>query len=344
MNTIFKIGLGLLLSILNVIGVYSQSNNNSNQVEYIHLIGESVFPEGIVELPNNDLLVGGIGDGSIQRIDSKNKVTYFNKPHENGLFSTLGMCVDEKRNQLWVINLNQKTANGYPGSNLKIFDLATGKLIKTISENFIVGAFFNEIDIDGNGRVYISNTIGPEIYTATFNSTEAEVFVKNDLLTNPAPDQPLALNGLAITPDKKFLIVSVMSRFHGGDGRLVRINLTTKEVSPVLLTGDEATKAFAGSDHMFFYKGQLFMVNVFSKAATIMTAEFNKDYSTANLKIRDKSQTIYDRPAASAIRKGRIYTINSQLNHVVDDKDGKLNTPPVPPFTVVSVPLSELMK
>lgn len=134
-----------------------------------------------------------------------------------------------------------------------------------------------------------------------------------------------------------------MDRLDAGDGKLVRINLATKAVTPIALKGSEAVKAFAGSDGMFFYKGQLFMVNVFSKAGAIITALFNKDYSVATLQIRDKFQNVYDRPTASAINNGRLYTVNSQLNHIIDDADGQLNTPPEKPFKVVSVPLKAVL-
>jgi sugar lactone lactonase YvrE len=344
MTGILKLAFSLLFSVLTVTAVYSQSNNQSDKAEFIFLKGDGVFPESIITLPNKDLLVSCIGDGSIQRIDSKNIITYFNNPHENGILSALGMAIDKKRNQLWVINLNLKMANGYPGSNLKVFDLSSGKLIKTISEDYVPGSFFNDLTIDESGRVYISNTVGPNIWTATIDSKEAEVFVKSDLLENPDPDQPLDQNGIAITPDHNYIIVSVMHRFMGGKGRLVRINIASKEVTNVSLNDGEAVKAFAGADGMFFYNKQLLMVNVFPKAAVIMTATFNQDYSVATLAIKNKSQSIYDRPTSSAIRNGKLYTVNSQLNHIVDDKDGKLNTPPVTPFKVVSVPLTALLK
>jgi hypothetical protein len=152
------------------------------------------------------------------------------------------------------------------------------------------------------------------------------------------------LNGLTITPDNKYLIASVMNRTIKGGGTLVRVNIATKAVSAVKLKDDEATKSFSGSDGMFFYNGQMLMVNVFSSAGAIFTAKFNGDYSEASLTIRNKFQSVYDRPTASAIRSGKLYTVNSQLNHIIDDKDGKLNTPPVLPFKVVAVPLAELLK
>lgn len=331
----------LLLTVLSFNAAFAQSNNG---VEYINLKGEATFPEGIHALPNGDLLVGGFGDGSIQRINSKNEVSYFSQSGENGMVIAVGMAVDEKRNQLWVANFNFKTESGKPGSNLKLFDLNSGKLVKTIPENFIEGVFFNEVTIDDSGTVFVTDTFNPKIWTANAQSTEAKVFVENELFSNPDPNQPFDLNGLTITPDKKYLIASVMDRLDAGDGRLVRVNLATKEVSPVMLRGEKAVKAFAGSDGMFFHNGKLLMVNVYSKAGAIITADFNKDYSVADLIVRNKFDSVYDRPTATAIRNGRLYTVNSQLNHIIDDADGKLNTPPEKPFKVVSVPLKDLLK
>ncbi len=333
---------GLLLATLSIKGVFAQSNNQ-NTTETIALQGTQLFPEGIITLPNNDILVGGFGDGSIQKIDKQNKLSYFSKTGENGMVIAVGFALDTKNNRLWVANFNFKTASGNPGSNFKVFDYTSGKLLKTIPERFIEGAFFNEVTLDEKGNAYVSNTFGPNLYTANFESIEPSIFVTNEILKNPSPDQPFGLNGLTITPDKKYLVASVMNRTIKGGGTLVRVNLATKEVSPIQLNDDLATKAFSGSDGMFFDKGQLFMVNVFSASGAIFTAKFNPDYSKATLTIRDKFQSVYDRPTASAIRNGRLYTVNSQLNHIIDDKDGKINTPPVLPFKVVSVPLAGLL-
>jgi hypothetical protein len=338
-----KIAAGLLLSILSISAMNAQSNSAS-KTETIALQGAQLFPEGIITLPNNDLLIGGFGDGPIQKIDSKNKVSYFSKSGENGMVIAVGMALDVKNNRLWVANFNFKTESGNPGSNMKVFDYTTGKLLKTIPETFIQGAFFNEVALDASGRVYVSNTFGPTVYSTTFESTNTDVFATSDLLKNPAADQPFGQNGLTITPDKKYLLVSVMNRTIKGGGTLVRVDLATKEVKSVKLKDDEATKAFSGSDGMFFYKDQLMMVNVYSQSGAIFSAKFNADYSEASLTIRNKFQSVYDRPTASAIRNGKLYTVNSQLNHIIDDKDGKINTPPVLPFNVVSVPLAELLK
>ncbi len=334
-----KFSMAMMIIAVIAIGANAQST------ETINLQGNQLFPEGILTLPNNDLLVGGFGDGSIQRIDSKNNVTYFSKAGENGMVIAVGMALDKKNNRLWVANFNFKTESGKPGSNMKVFDYTTGKLLKTLPEKFIEGAFFNEVIVDAKGNVYVSDTFGPNLWTTSFESTDTKVFVTDaGLLKNPSPDQPFGLNGLTITPDQKYLIASVMNRTIKGGGTLVRVNVATKQVSAVKLADDEATKSFSGSDGMFFHNGQLIMVNVFSSAGAIISAKFNADYSTAKLTVHNKFQSVYDRPTASTIRNGKLYTVNSQLNHIIDDKDGKLNTPPVLPFKVVGVSLSELLK
>ena len=314
-------------------------------VARIPLKGEQLFPEGIIGLPNQDLLVGGFGDGSIQRINDKNVVSSFSKAGDNGMVIAVGFAVDEKNQRLWVANFNFKTESGLPGSNLKVFDYTTGKLLKTIPETFVQGAFFNELALDAKGNVYISDTFNPSIWSAKFESKEPQVFVtESSLLKNPSADQPFGLNGLALTPDENYLIASVMNRTIRGGGRLVRVALKTKAVSDVELRADEATEAFSGSDGMFFHQGQLLMVNVYSQAGAIVTAKFNSTYSAASLTLRTKFQHVYDRPTASAIRDGKLYTVNSQLNHIIDDRDGQLNTPPNLPFEVVAVPLAKLLK
>lgn len=311
---------------------------------FVTLQGSALYPEGIIARSNGDVFTSGFGDGSVQKITNGTDVSYFSRPGQNGMVIGVGMAIDEQRNRLWIANFNFQTAAGVPGSQLKVFDLNTGQLLKTIPETFIPGTFFNELTIDPTGRVYVSDTFNPQIWTADVNLNGVEVFVKNDLLSNPDPNQPFDLNGLTITPDNNYLIASVMDRLDAGDGRLVRINLATKAVSGIQLNGQSAVAAFAGSDGMFFDNNQLFMVNVFSKAGAIITARFNADYSSADLTIRNRFQSVYDRPTASTIRDGRLWTVNSQLNHIIDDADGVLGTPPTAPFKLVHVSLNDLLR
>lgn len=315
-----------------------------NDASYISLQGEALFPEGIHTLPNGNLLVGGFGDGSLQEISPNGTVSYFSASGENGMVIAVGMAIDEDRNRLWVANFNFNTGDGVPGSQMKVFDLESKTVIATLPETFIPGVFFNEVVIDPLGNVYISDTFNPQIWKADADLSAVEVFVNNDLLSNPAPDQPFDLNGLSITPDDNYLIASVMDRLDAGDGKLVRIGLKDKSVENISLKGKAAIAAFAGSDGMFFHEQQLIMVNVFSAAGAIITASFDADYRTATLTIRDRYQGVYDRPTASAVWNGKLWTVNSQLDHIIDDANGAKGTPHEKPFKIVGVPLSKVLK
>ncbi len=107
------------------------------------------------------------------------------------------------------------------------------------------------------------------------------------------------------------------------------------------LVGD-AVPAFGGSDGMFFENGTLIMVNV-TPPASIMTADFNEDYSRAEMVSRDAFESVYRRPTSSALRDGRLWTVNSQLDHIINDENGALGTPPDLPFELVHVPLDGLL-
>lgn len=313
---------------------------------------ENLYPEGIIVADNGDIYVSGFGDiasgnGSVIRIpNGTTTAEYFKNEGEDGLLSAVGMEIDQARNRLFVANANL----GAGTSDLKIFDLTTGNLIKTITHPSHGFTFFNEIAIDASGRVYISDTGDAVIWTVASNTddanlpNEAEVFVTDPLLANPDPNRAFGLNGLNITADGNYLIASVMDRLDQGDGRLVSINISSKTVTDVNFTGQSnAIQAFAGSDGMFFNENLLYMVNVVPPAS-IITAQFNADYTSAELVQRGEFESSYNRPTASAIKDGRLWTVNSQLDHVIDDNNGAVGTNPDLPFQIVGVPINVLLQ
>ena len=218
---------------------------------YVDLPGDDLFPEGIIAAENGDLYVTGFGNGAILRITDGEHVEVFKQPGEDGLSSAVGMGIDEARQRLWVANFFFDTFS----SNLKVFDLASGELLATLTTGEEgAGSFFNEIAVDAKGRVYISDTATPSIWTADADLSGVELFVRDSLLDNP--NRPFGLNGLSLTPKGNYLIASVMDRISPGGGRLVRIGLDDLSVTNVVLSGSGKTVAtFGGSDGMFFEQG-----------------------------------------------------------------------------------------
>jgi len=110
---------GLLLLLLSFNGISGQNMTENKNIEHIALKGNSVFPEGIITLPNNDILVGGFGDGSIQRIGKDNKVSFFSEPGQNGMLIAVGFHLDPKNKRLWVANFNLKPKVEIPAVSSK---------------------------------------------------------------------------------------------------------------------------------------------------------------------------------------------------------------------------------
>ena len=311
---------------------------------FLELPGEDLFPEGILATEGGDLFVSGFGNGAIVQVTGGANTRLFKKPGEDGLVQAVGMAVDEARGRLWVANFDGQTGQ----SNLKVFDLASGALLATLApEPDGQPHFFNELAIDDEGRVYVSDTVVPALWTAGPDLDAVEVFVTDPALANPDPNRPFGLNGLALTPDGQYLVASIMDRITPGGGRLVRVDVATQAVTEIELTGASETVAgFGGSDGMFFEPGGLLvMVNVTPPGpiAAIVTAAFSEDYTAAELVGRTPFDDVYNRPTASALREGRLWTVNSQLDHLIDDENGALGTPPDLPFRLVHVPLDETL-
>lgn len=305
----------------------------------LDLPGDATFPEGILEDGTGTLWITGFGDGSLHRILPDDTVETFKTPGEDGLRSAVGLVADAERGRLWVANFDFETFS----SNFKVFDLDDGELLATVAAPADLGPhFFNEVALADDGSVYVSDTLQPRIWTAgPALDVVPSVLAEDPLLANPAEDRPFGLNGLALSPDGDHLVASVMDRLTQGGGRLVRIDRDSGAVADIALSGD--LDVFGGSDGMFFEPdGRLVMVNV-TPPAGLVTAELSADLSSATLTARSFADPVLDRPTSSALRDGTLWVVNSQLDHIIDDANGALDTPPQLPFQVVGVDFATLV-
>ena len=152
--------------------------------EQIALPGESLYPEGVLALQSGELFVTGFGNGSILRVVD-GEVEVFKEAGEDGLSSAVGLAADEERNRLWVANF---AFDGFT-SDLKVYDLTSGELLASLADPDDQPHFFNEIALAEDGRVYVSDTAAPIIWTADPELQEVKVFVQDDLLMNPDPER-----------------------------------------------------------------------------------------------------------------------------------------------------------
>lgn len=210
------------------------SSPATRQVESVPVPGRKAFPESITATSDGALFVGRLGEGGIVRVQPRTaKSTVFVQPGAAGSRSILGVYADEASGTLWACS-NDLSALGGPatgsdtGSALKGFDLKTGVGKRSIS---LPGAhaFCNDITVDAQGSVYITDSAHPTILKLSPGATRFEVFAQDSAFA--APQGGAGLDGIAFGSDGNLYVTTYMAgelvRVVVKDGRAGRITTLT---------------------------------------------------------------------------------------------------------------------
>jgi sugar lactone lactonase YvrE len=170
-----------------------------------------LYPEGIdYDSKNEKFLFSSLQKGAIYTMNTKGEVSVF--ATSSKLVLPTGVYADEVRNRLIVANadlgISQRSTAGSAGSvaTVSIFDLTSGELIKEIDlKSFTpnTGSCPNDIAVDTNGNIYITDSFSPIIYKLDKNYA-ASVFATN-ILFQPKPNE-FGLNGIVFHPDGYLLV------------------------------------------------------------------------------------------------------------------------------------------
>jgi DNA-binding beta-propeller fold protein YncE len=207
----------------------SSISNGGNAIKNITLLGANLLPESCnINAKNGDLYVGSSADGSVQKIVGDNS-TMFLPAGTEGLTSLSGLAVDAVNNRLWVLNTDmQNPMSGKTG--VRVFDLTSKKLLKSWNITDKNPHQPNDIVLDKNGNAYFTDSFSPTIWWASSKLDKMEAFVTDNAFT--LDPKSFNLNGIDLTPNKKFLIATVINaegKLNNGDGYLFRIDLATKK-------------------------------------------------------------------------------------------------------------------
>ncbi|MEM6927906.1 MAG: hypothetical protein AAF602_13320, partial [Myxococcota bacterium] len=187
----------------------------------VPLLGDATYPEGIAaHAGTNQLFVGGLANGDIQRIDARGDASYFKEANEDGLLNVVGLAVDPDRDRLFVCSTSFADPTVLP--SLVVFDTETGEQIASLSAPADgLPHFFNDVTVDRSGRAYVTDSFAPVVYAVDVDLTSIDVLASDPaFVVDPSG---FNLNGIAVTTDDRFAIVSVATL--GGVGRLFRIGL-----------------------------------------------------------------------------------------------------------------------
>ena len=249
------------LSILIFTGLFSLSQLYAQKIETIWEVTSLEAPESVVFYPEkNVFFVSNVagqpaeknGLGYITKIDEKG--TVITQKWATGFNAPKGLAIYE--NDLYVADIDL----------VKVVDLTNGNIKKTYAAQ---GAtFLNDVEIDNDGTVYISDTFGGNAVYRIKNG-EITLWLKSDKLNYP--------NGLKIRDNKLYVaswgVVTNPETF-GTEipGKLLAIDLSNKEIKALTSpTGNldglvNYQKQFLATD---WISGKLFSISTKGKTKEI---------------------------------------------------------------------------
>jgi sugar lactone lactonase YvrE len=239
-----------IVSLLSVAVLTTACTKNSPQLVTVNGVAQN--PEGIEYNKIDDtFLLSSINAKPIIKVKKDGTFTPFTKGEAYPL-STAGLQIDYKNNKLLVAGFNgtelmDKDPKTKGTAHLRVYDLTTGELQDDIDLSHLVPdaqAFFaNDIAVDNNGNIYITDWYAKVIYKVD-NNKKATLFWKNDFSIVSG-----GANGIDFHPDG-YLLVSLLTVNEKGlydNYALVKVPLDNPTNTTKVEIND---KAFSGFDGM----------------------------------------------------------------------------------------------
>ncbi len=291
-----------------------------------------LVPEGIAYDPKSDtFFLGSIRKRKILRIDRAGEVVTFVPPNENGLLGVVGVKVDEERRLLWACAFdgpqNEEHDPEEPQlTGVFVFHLDDGRPVaKYTVEKKSDWHMCNDLALASDGMAYVTSFAGGTIYEIDPEAGEMTEFL-------PLPRT--ATNGIAITPDDRFLFIAA--------GR--RILRCDRETLEVIALARPAGVEIGGGDGIYFHEGSLLMIEVRLVAGALSDRVLQLGLSgeldaIETVAVLDEDHPLYSTPTTGALVGDWFYYVaNSQFRKI--DEQGKM--PPLEELsdiTILKVPL-----
>ena len=200
--------------------------------------GDRFFPEGVAAAADGTFFVGSLEEGSIMRaLPGATVFEPFIQAGANGLVSVLGLYVDESHNILWACSADADNGKlkGTAPTAIKAFDLKTGAAKG--SYDLPGGGFPNDLTVDAQGNVYVTDSWSPRILRLAAGGTKLEEWVKDPKL---GTDQ-WSLNGIDFDATSKViytvnqkagLLFRIAIKADGSAGAVTQIKTSQELRSP----------------------------------------------------------------------------------------------------------------
>ena len=273
------------------------------------LADKELITEGIAYDPvEQRFFVGSIHKGKILAIDVTKNVSDFSS-RSDGLWSVSGMAVDAKRRILWATTTAFSQLVGFKTEDdgragIFKYDLKTGKLLAKFFAPTNEKHALGDLTIDRSGRVFITDSVSPNIYTIAPDGNSLELFIRDEKFSS--------LNGVAFDETERSLYVSDYTK------GIFRIDTATKSISQ-LKPYREVT--LIGIDGMYYHNGKLIAIQNGVSPQRVVAFEMNKDKSgVSGFRVLEANHSDFLEPTLGVIVEGFLYYVANSQWPLIDEK------------------------
>jgi len=302
------------------------SDSDPDAPDTITFTQSALYPEGVqYDASNNRFLVGSQTRGTVGQV--KDDGTYSAFAEDAQLVSTIGLNVDDARSRVLVAisDPGYNTARTTAATKGKlaavaIFNLTNGQRIDYVNLSSLrpdaAGHFANDIAVDGQGNVYVTDSFAPIIYKIDAQGT-ATVFLENNQLAAPAG--AFGLNGIVYHPDGYLLVAK------SDEGALFKVPIST----PASFTKVTTSVNLKGADGLLL-RDNTTLLAVANAQSTVYRLTTTDGWASTTSSGTFTTPAVY--PTTLARRGSDAYVLYSHLNALQMNQQ-----PPVSEFTIQEV-------
>lgn len=267
---------------------------------------KDLIPEGVAANSKSGIVyVGSTYKRKIVQIDSKGNVSDFISQEKEGLWSVLGMEVDETNGVLWANTAHMHNAmpliNPISTENwmttISAFDIKNRKLIQKYQLKETKSAF-NDLTITADGNVYATESAHNRVFMLNRKTDSLELFLELKNYNFP--------NG--ITHSKKHNLLFVSTR----EG-ILKIDILNKSYDLIKSEGINAKRIDGLALHKNYFIGH--------QSSKVSKFYLNEDFSEiTKIELLDTGKEFDSSTTGEVLGNFYYYVVNSQLRSGIDFK------------------------
>lgn len=263
------------------------------------LLPAGSYPEGIAVGAGTDFYVGSLYGGGVYAGDLRTGEGAVAVPPVAGRV-VAGMSFDRRSGLLWGV--------GFDGGSATVFafDPEAGTLAHAV-EVPGQGHLLNDVTVTRTA-VYVTDSFSGDLWVVPLTATgrpsgaAAPLPLTGDFELVTTGDLPLNLNGIAATPDGRWLL-----SVHSSLGRLYRIDPLTGEATELALGG----AAVDYGDGLVLRGRTLYVVQNFLQKVAVV--ELGSDLASGQV-TREITSGLFRVPATAALFGSSLYLVNARFD------------------------------